>query len=100
MSCGWIAGGGGGRKAPGYTTQKATMELAIDFSRLLDYTTRKTSIVEQNKLAALQMESLVVARDTLQDYRFRDNMELQFKYIAAAIVATMPLVWPGELDKL
>ena len=26
MSCGWIAGGGGGRKAPGYTTQKATME--------------------------------------------------------------------------
>ncbi|KAF3594325.1 hypothetical protein DY000_02023104 [Brassica cretica] len=60
MSCGWIAGGGGGRKAPGYTTQKATMELAIDFSRLLDYTTRKTSIGEQNKLAALQMESLVV----------------------------------------
>lgn len=27
-------------------------------------------------------------------------MELQFKYIAAAIVATMPLVCPGELDKL
>lgn len=38
------------------------LSVAIDFSRLLDYTTRKTSIGEQNKLAALQMESLVVGK--------------------------------------
>ena len=38
------------------------LSVAIDFSRLLDYTTRKTSIVEQSKLAALQMESLVVGK--------------------------------------
>ncbi|XP_019095695.1 PREDICTED: uncharacterized protein LOC109130531 [Camelina sativa] len=44
------------------------------FSRLLGSPMKKTSFVEQNKLAALQMKGLVV-----------------LKYIAAAVIATAQL---------